>query len=580
LPINERRIAKLSSLGLSTYEARVYLALLDLGQAPARRLAEVSGVPQTRLYETCRALHEKGLLEETLKKPKEYRAVPISKFLDNVARDYERQVRTLQTERSQWEDEFRVTGAVQPRATGTFLTYHGLRRVLERSRLMFEGARESVLVRASPCTMQRLRPLLQEIPDLSRVDVKVAHHVTAETAAYTEAVAAMAQVRHAQEPNPISFVTVDSREGMLYHWDTSGEDGHERDVALWTDDPELVAGFEQSIHDTWSQSLPLEERLRQIRTGAPARFTKMMQGHYSGRQVVDLLVPKVKRGASLIVSEGGLRRLSQSQSFMDLLQRARIRILAPVTTKNLNEARIMAQASELRHLPFWFGQNHVLVDDELAFVTTYIQEGKTLETTDLLNSVQSNEPGIVEAERKLFEGLWSIGSPLERRAAELTKGAEYLRTTREPQQVIAWVHEGLREPHREAAFMTTAAGLARILNAEFESALDAEMRVRLIAPITPDNLPHAERLAARMEVRHHPDIHQAQVILDQDRVVTTYFAKDADTPEEAEIFSVNTNSGHAAEMALTLFDALWEKALPLEERVAELRHGHAAAPLR
>jgi len=375
-------------------------------------------------------------------------------------------------------------------------------------------------------------------------------------------------VRHAREPNPISFVTVDGREAMLYHWSNRADEGHDGDVALWTDDPELVEGFEQSILDTWNLSLPLEERAREIRTGAPPRYTQMMQGHYSGKQVVEMLVPQVRERATLIVSEGGLRRLSASQTFLGLLDRAELRILAPVTHRNQEAAALIGARTQLRHLPFWFGQSHILLDERKAFVTTYLKEGKTLETTDLLNSVQSTEPGIVEAERQLFEGLWSIGVPLPQRMTELTHHGDYFRTTRDVEETRAWVQEALQRANREVCFLTTEWGLARVQVYDLGPAQERGVHFRLLAPVTPANVDLALRMDRTWEVRHHPGIQQGQFIIDSEQVITAYFAADSPDLEETAFFCVDTTARAAVQMAYTLFEAVWEEAVPLQAHLA------------
>jgi sugar-specific transcriptional regulator TrmB len=50
-------------LGLSGYEARVYLALLRLGRAQPREVAREAGVPQQRVYDVLRSLEWRGLAQ-------------------------------------------------------------------------------------------------------------------------------------------------------------------------------------------------------------------------------------------------------------------------------------------------------------------------------------------------------------------------------------------------------------------------------------------------------------------------------------------------------------------------------------
>ncbi|WP_435096614.1 TrmB family transcriptional regulator [Halarchaeum sp. P4] len=49
--------------GFSPYQARAYVALLELGSVSASGLADASGVPQPRIYDVVRALEEQGYVE-------------------------------------------------------------------------------------------------------------------------------------------------------------------------------------------------------------------------------------------------------------------------------------------------------------------------------------------------------------------------------------------------------------------------------------------------------------------------------------------------------------------------------------
>src|SRR5437879_6992338 len=49
--------------GLTEYQARVYLTLLDLGSATASQISPLSKVPRTRIYAAMQQLHEKGLVQ-------------------------------------------------------------------------------------------------------------------------------------------------------------------------------------------------------------------------------------------------------------------------------------------------------------------------------------------------------------------------------------------------------------------------------------------------------------------------------------------------------------------------------------
>ncbi|WP_223173920.1 helix-turn-helix domain-containing protein [Haloferax sp. AS1] len=53
---NSEAIDALIELGLSTYEARVFTALIELGEGTAREVAKTSDVPRSQVYTTAKEL--------------------------------------------------------------------------------------------------------------------------------------------------------------------------------------------------------------------------------------------------------------------------------------------------------------------------------------------------------------------------------------------------------------------------------------------------------------------------------------------------------------------------------------------
>jgi len=87
-------IENLVQLGLKEYEAKIYVALVGLGEANVRRIHEVSGVPRPRVYDVLNALDEKGFIEIRQGSPLMYKAVRpnivvsfLKKDLDTAARE-------------------------------------------------------------------------------------------------------------------------------------------------------------------------------------------------------------------------------------------------------------------------------------------------------------------------------------------------------------------------------------------------------------------------------------------------------------------------------------------------------------
>lgn len=83
---NEVWVQKLKNIGLTGYEARVYLSLLGETSAPVARLVRKSGVPQSKVYAALDGLVDRGFAQLVLGDRKLYRGVPPEEAYSNYQR--------------------------------------------------------------------------------------------------------------------------------------------------------------------------------------------------------------------------------------------------------------------------------------------------------------------------------------------------------------------------------------------------------------------------------------------------------------------------------------------------------------
>lgn len=75
---------KLKSLGLNSYEAKLWTALLSLGTSTAGELSDVANVPRSRSYDVLDGLEKKGFIITRIGKPIKYLAIPPEEVLERV----------------------------------------------------------------------------------------------------------------------------------------------------------------------------------------------------------------------------------------------------------------------------------------------------------------------------------------------------------------------------------------------------------------------------------------------------------------------------------------------------------------
>lgn len=246
---------------LTEYQARVYLALLDLGVAAASQVPTIAGVPRTRIYATMRQLHGKGLVTLLPERPLRYRAVPIASYIHALAQDHRSRASQLIGENENLSRDFPITSSKSPEMKGRFEALYGRRNVRDRIQAMYEGAKKSIIAIGSTKSPGRLRralgPLIQAKAS-EGLSIKLAFYLAPENLADVRALEKFAEVRGIDFYTPVFRHGVDGREFLMGH-PVPDDDSTVRgeDIAIWTNDTEIAAAMAQMAERIWAIGKPL-----------------------------------------------------------------------------------------------------------------------------------------------------------------------------------------------------------------------------------------------------------------------------------------------------------------------------------
>jgi sugar-specific transcriptional regulator TrmB len=75
----------LKSLGFTEYEARVYLALCDLGPCTAKEISDYSNLPRNKTYEMLRKLESKNRIQSLPVSPAKFKILDINQLKDIIS---------------------------------------------------------------------------------------------------------------------------------------------------------------------------------------------------------------------------------------------------------------------------------------------------------------------------------------------------------------------------------------------------------------------------------------------------------------------------------------------------------------
>jgi sugar-specific transcriptional regulator TrmB len=249
------------SLGLSPYEGRAYLVLLERGESKASQVAVASRIPRGRIYEVLESLHAKGLVSVVSAKPLRYRSVPLKAFIERRREELRAAEDDIERNAS------RLIASVAPRPTpgptGEFLLFRKRQVVVRKLREMIEGARKEVLVSASEmCVVRGSRLFIDAYRDRANAGVliRISTRITPQNRAAVEVVRREVDVHHTELGNRgTSIVVVDGSEVLICHWNPDDEDlQFGDDVGLWSTNPGVVESFRTIVADAWDRGIPAD----------------------------------------------------------------------------------------------------------------------------------------------------------------------------------------------------------------------------------------------------------------------------------------------------------------------------------
>ncbi len=91
-----RSVAELTELGLTTYEAKAYVALLGRDSFTAAQVSRQAGLPRQRIYDVLGSLVEKGLASSRPGSVVKYAAVSPDLAVDRLVAEHRRQLADLE----------------------------------------------------------------------------------------------------------------------------------------------------------------------------------------------------------------------------------------------------------------------------------------------------------------------------------------------------------------------------------------------------------------------------------------------------------------------------------------------------
>ncbi len=261
--------AALERIGLSHYEATVFVNLARAGAATAGEVARASGVNRVQTYRALESLEARGLVEVTLDRPRRYAARAIKEVFDMIVEEKRADIESIELTRKQLLDSFsRITGRTRAAPTVRLQVIKGRSQIYRAMKRALAEAKREVLAFTTTKGLQRsYRGGINEtlLEAMARgVRPRLIADINESNRALMTVVQEHVPLRHL-EGQRARFILFDRESILAFLIQDERTIRGDAETALWTNSPDFVRAHLDFFEKAWAMGTSGAQRLAQVR---------------------------------------------------------------------------------------------------------------------------------------------------------------------------------------------------------------------------------------------------------------------------------------------------------------------------
>ena len=247
--VSDRVRKALQELGLTEYETRTYIALVENGPMTASEISEVAQVPYSKVYEILGALDQKGFIEVHGGRPARYVAKSPATALESIRLLMERKMKGYEElVLSELMPIYEKRGA---REKPDIWILRGEESILGKLKEVAARSEHELLI-AAPILTKPLIESLQPLVTAARARGCEVHVMVSKVAdqKLVRRLAEVAEVRRREQMFGGGVIS-DSREVVIVFAEEEGVGGF---IAIWSDHPGLAKYAKNYFEYLWNDA--------------------------------------------------------------------------------------------------------------------------------------------------------------------------------------------------------------------------------------------------------------------------------------------------------------------------------------
>jgi sugar-specific transcriptional regulator TrmB len=431
----------LKDFGLTEKEGEVYIFLAKRGTLRSGEIVKGIKTHKGEVYRVLKSLQTKGLVESTIEFPTRFTAVPFETALDSFIKIKKEEVSSVENARQELLNDWKSiskTGVELP--LEKFVVIEGNRRIYPKILQMIQQTRNRFSAISTVTGLLRAEQfgLFDAIfgnPLKSKIQFRFLTELS-----YQNLDAAKALLKRTPKAvfdfkgrNPELGLQLSPRmvirdeEEILFFITSKDAPGLGKDeMCMWTNCKALVDSFSAVFEDLWNNSTDLEQKIIELETGKPSQNTHVISDAETARRKYEEILRSAKEEIIMVTSAEGI--VSRWKKMAMLREWAKdgisIKIMAPITSENLNAAQELAKFGEIRHVPASYLETTIVDGRHLFQFKNRPPDEKKPRAQHFGNAFYTSDLEYVEKTKNMLSYVWQNAGGLSTIPLESIIGVE------------------------------------------------------------------------------------------------------------------------------------------------------------
>jgi sugar-specific transcriptional regulator TrmB len=413
----------LNEFGLTEREAEVYIFLAKHGVQKGGEISKQTKIPKALIYHILKDLERKGVAESTLEFPARFTAVPFEAVLElNIKAKRDEAALIEKRKSSLLEDWRNISKTVLEPELAKFVVIEGTRKIYRKIAEIVEKTQNSLsavstvsdLVRAEQFGVIdsiNVHPMKSKInfrflTEVSKQNLKAISLLRTELNAGLNIKARNPDLGLALFPR---MVIRDDEEILFFISSSTQQPTRKRDACIFTNCGSLVQAFAGVFEDLWRNATSIEEKIVEIETGKPTPKTLILSDAETAKEKYNQTLRAAEEEIIMITSEKDLIQLSEGTLPLKELSKRDIsvRIMAPITIENMEQAKLLSEYCEIRHVASSY-LGTTIVDGKQLFQlkASLSDQGGPGNEFSFKNAFYTADLAYIEKMKNMLEDVW------------------------------------------------------------------------------------------------------------------------------------------------------------------------------